>query len=115
MLQKVLSKQVKGSTLPEVLIALVILTFCTACAVLIYLNVQQSTMPFSKLKAAEIADKYLRQIMEAETPKEDEFKEEEYLVKCRLTKSDVFTGNTVIKVSVYNQFNKKLSEIEVIK
>ena len=51
-------KKLKASTLPEVLIAIVIISFISVIGVTIYLNVQNSTQPFIKLKANEIALKY---------------------------------------------------------
>lgn len=115
MLQKILNIKMKGSTLPEVLIALVLMTFCTSLAVLIYLNVQQNTMPFSKMKADELAKKYLIIPSASGSIAPDEFEESGFRIKRMVDKSTDFVGCTVIKVVVYNSLNKKLSELEITK
>jgi Tfp pilus assembly protein PilV len=115
MLQKIIKAKLKGSTLPEVLVAMVILTFCTTMAVMIYMNVQQNTMPFARIKAAGIAEKFMRKALEEITINDEEFKDEGYVIKRSIIKSEAYTGASIIKISVYNSLNKKLSELEVIK
>jgi len=115
MLQKIINAKLKGSTLPEVLVAMVILTFCTTMAVMIYMNVQQSTMPFARVKAAGMAEMFMRKALEENLIGDEEFKEEGYTIKRRVLRSETYTGASVIKITVYNSLNKKLSELEVIK
>ena len=63
----VLTKKYKGNTLPEILIAIVIITLTSAIGVTIYLNIQQNTQPFIKAKANELAIYFLQKSQQENT------------------------------------------------
>ena len=102
----------KGNTLPEVLIALCITSFCASLAVIIYLNIQQSTMPFIKLKANVFANKYLAEAI----LKKDFFDkmciEEEYTIKKTIKRNPMYMDCLNLRIDVFDVKQKKLSELE---
>jgi hypothetical protein len=108
----VLKNKYKGNTLPEVLIAIVIITFTSALGVTIYINIQQNTEPFLKLKANEIANQYLVLSEETHDYFDKTFTEEEFTVKKTSTVSEYYPDCIVLKISVSNREEKKVCEIQ---
>ncbi len=113
MLQMVLKKQYKGNTLPEVLIALTITSFCTTLAVIIYLNIQKSTMPFLRLKSNDIANKYLQEAIIKRDYLDNTYKEEEYRITKTCKRSENHLDCLIIKIAVFNS-QKKLIEVRSV-
>ena len=107
-----LSKKYKGNTLPEVLIALSITSFCSTLAVVIYLNIQKSIMPFIRIKSNEIAGKYLNEAINKKDYFDNTYTEEEYIVKKSMIKNERYTDCMNLKISVYDLNQKKLSELQ---
>lgn len=110
----VLTKKYKGNTLPEILIAIVIITFTSAIGVTIYLNIQQNTQPFIKVKAAELAYKYLLKSEQASTYFDEQFKEEEFSIKKTITRISDYPDCILLKISVSTKQEKKISEVQKI-
>lgn len=108
----VLKKKYKGNTLPEVLIAIVIISFTSALGVTIYINIQQNTQPFLKLKANEIAKHYLLESERTHDYFDKSFKEEEFTVKKTATTSDIYPDCVLLKISVSSKTEKKICEIQ---
>jgi hypothetical protein len=115
MLQMVLRKKYKGNTLPDVLIALSITAFCTTLAVMIYLNIQKSTMPFIRIKSNDIANKYLTEATTKKDYFDNVYTKEEYSIKKSIKRSDKYPDCMIIKIEVYDVFRKKLNEVQSIK
>lgn len=109
-----LRKKYKGNTLPEVLIALSITSFCSTLAVIIYLNIQKSTMPFLRIKSNDIANKYLNEAILKKDYLDNTFTEEEYKVKKTITRSEKYPDCLQIKISVFDVNQKKLNEVQSI-
>ena len=110
----VLTKKYKGNTLPEILIAIVIITFTTAIGAMIYLNIQQNTQPFIKVKASELAYKYLLQSKQSNALFDEQFKEEEFSIKKTITRLSDYPDCIVLKISVSTKQEKKISEVQTI-
>lgn len=110
MLQK--SKYVKGSTIIEVLIALAILSFCTTLAVVIYLNIQKSSLPFFKLKAQELATYYMEDALKNKTFVEETFKENEFSVNKTVVLNEQFRDCYTLRIIVFDNTKKKIFELE---
>lgn len=107
-----LNKKHKGSTLPEVLIALTITSFCTTLAIVIYLNIQKSTLPFQRIKASELANKYLNQAVEKNEFLDTEFSEENYEIKRIIKHNVTYSDCKDIIVVVFDINKKKLAEVQ---
>lgn len=107
-----LKQKYKGNTLPEVLIAMVIITFATTIGVVIYINIQQNTQPFIKLKANELAAKYLLKSERENDFFDKNFKEEEFTIKQTITHVDNYPDCLVLKISVSTLQEKKISETQ---
>lgn len=107
-----LKRKYKANTLPEVLIALAITSFCSALAVMIYLNIQKSTMPFMKIKGGELAEKYLSEMISKKDFFDNSFKEEGYLIKKTVLKNPIYYDCLDIKIVIFNTEQKKVSEIQ---
>lgn len=110
----VLTKKYKGNTLPEILIAIVIITCTSAIGATIYLNIQQNTQPFIKVKAAELANKYLLQGQQTATYFDEQFKEEEFSIKKTITRIPDYPDCILLKISVSTKQEKKISEVQKI-
>ncbi|MDP1803213.1 MAG: hypothetical protein Q8L81_17760 [Bacteroidota bacterium] len=112
MLQKFIEKKYKASTLPEVMIALAITSFCTTLAVIIYLNIQQSTLPFIKMKSNELAVKYLNETVIKKDFIDNSYSEEEFTIKKVIVRNTAFSDCVDITITVFNINKKKLSQLQ---
>lgn len=108
----VLKKKYKGNTLPEVLIAIAIMSFASVMGMGIYVNIQENTQPFLKLKASELATNYLRQAEEKRDYLDQEYTEEEFSVKKSISHSERYPDCIVIKISVFHKTEKKICELQ---
>lgn len=108
----VLNKKIKGTTLPEVLIAIVIISFTSAMGLTIYLNIQQNTQPFKYMKACELAQKYLTEAQLKHDYFDKSIKEEEFIIKKTISRNEIYPDCTVIKVSISTASEKKLCELQ---
>lgn len=112
MLQK--GKYLKGSTIIEVLIALAILSFCTSLAVIIYLNIQKSSLPFFKLKAQEVATYYMDDAIKNKTFIDENFKQEEFSINKNVVLNEQFRDCYTLRVIVFDNTKKKILELESV-
>lgn len=96
----------------EVLVALAITSFCGTLAVIIYLNIQQSTLPFIRIKASELADKYLNETVAKKDYFDDQYKEEEFLIKKTITRNAAYSNCRDITISVFDINKKKLAQLQ---
>jgi prepilin-type N-terminal cleavage/methylation domain-containing protein len=108
----VLKQKYKGNTLPEVLIAIVIISFTSALGVSIYINIQENTQPFLKLKANEFATHYMTESEQTHDYFDKSFKEEEFTIKKSVTHSDMYPDCMILKITVSNKAEKKICEIQ---
>lgn len=108
----VLTKKYKGNTLPEVLIAIVIISFTSALGMTIYLNIQENTQPFMKLKAAEIANHHLNISEQNKDYFDKSFSEEEFTIKKTIKPAELYPDCLILKISVSNKTEKRIYEIE---
>lgn len=96
------------------MIALVITSFCATLAVLIYINIQQNTLPFSRMKANELAEKYLKQAISEKDFIDNSYTEEEYTIVKSSAADESFYDCHSIKVIVYDVRQKKISELQTL-
>lgn len=108
----VLNAKYKGNTLPEILIAIVIISFTSALGISIYINIQENTQPFMKLKANEIAKHYLVESEQTHDYFDKSFKEEDFTVKKTSTISETYPDCLLLKISVSSKTEKKICEIQ---
>lgn len=104
----------KGSSIIEVLIALAITSFCASLAVVIYLNIQKSSLPFFKMKAVELAEHYMKETLEKRSFFEESYKAEEFSVKKTLSTSENFPDCVNLRIIVFDNSKKKLHELETL-
>lgn len=114
MRQVALNKKYNGSTLAEVLVALALTSFCATLGLMIYINIQKSTMPFIKIKAGELANKYLNQAIEQKDYFDNETKEEEYTITKTVVRNENYAGCRNVTVTVFDINKRKLAELETI-
>lgn len=108
----VLNKKYKGNTLPEVLIAIVIISFTSALGITIYINIQENSQPFKHIKANELAHKYLIESQQKHDYFDNSYKEEEFTVKKTLSRSDKYPDCVVLKITVSTATDKKITEVQ---
>ncbi len=82
----------------EVLIALAITSFCASLAVVIYLNIQKSSLPFFKVKAVELAEYYMKETLEKNTLFEESYTAEEFTVKKTIGSADSFPDCSLVRI-----------------
>jgi hypothetical protein len=108
----VLNKKYNGNTLPEVLIAIVIIVFTSTLGIIIYLNIQQSTQPFIKLKANEIANAYLLKSDIEHNYFDDNFKQEEFTIKKTIKRYELYPDCVILKITVSSIQEKEICVIQ---
>lgn len=108
----VLKRKYKANTLPEVLIAIAILSFASVMGMGIYVNIQENTQPFLKLKASELAENCLRETEEKRDYLDQEYKEEEFSLKKTINHSERYPDCIIIKITVFHKTEKKICELQ---
>lgn len=96
------------------LIALAITSFCASLAVIIYLNIQKSSLPFFKMKAVELAEQYMKETLDKRSFFEESYKAEEFSVKKTLSSSENFPDCATIRIIVFDNSKNKLHELETM-
>lgn len=96
----------------EVMIAMAILSFCSVLAVIIYLNIQKSTLPFFKIKAVELAELYMKKAIEENKWQNEERMVEEFKVKSVVEGDNVYNDCFKLRVLVFDVNKKKIHELE---
>jgi len=108
------NKKLKGSTLIEILIALVILSVCSALSVLICLNIQKSTFPFIKLKGMEIAKTVLMKTIDGKEYVDKRIQEDGFIIHRNIEKLEAYPDCSVIHIVVFSSENKEVAEVEQV-
>lgn len=112
MFKKSLNKKVKGSTIIEVLVAMAILSICSVLAVIIYLNIQKSTLPFLKIKAMELAKSELDKTLLAEDYFDRSGEVEGFNIVRSVKAKEGFPDCLALRIIIFDQQKKKLVELE---
>lgn len=105
-------RKLKGNALPEVLIAIVIISFTSVLGLLIYSNIQQNTQPFQIIKANEIAHTYLKETIEKQDYFDADFKEDDFIIKKTIQRSDAYPDCIILKISVSKPNEKKKIDLQ---
>lgn len=103
-----------GNTIIEVLVAMSIMTCCSALAVVIYLNIQKSSLSFFKIKATEIAETYLRETIRSGDFSEGTARVEEFTLKRTVYPAERFPDCLVTRIIVFDVNKKKVLELESV-
>lgn len=111
---KLFKTYLRGNSIIEVLIALAITSFCASLAVVIYLNIQKSSVPFFKIKAIEAAELYMKETLDRHTFYEETYKAEEFTVKKTIAEHDLFGDCYVVRLIVFDGNQKKITELETV-
>ncbi len=107
-------RYLKGNTIIEVLIALAITAFCSGLAVIIYLNIQKSSLPFFKIKAIELAEFHMKETLRQRSFSDEIYKDEEFSVKKTIAIHEVFNDCYIIRMIVLDATKKKVFELETV-
>lgn len=110
----VLRKKYKGNTLPEVLIAIVIISFTSALGVSIYINIQENSQPFSKIKAANLAQKVLVETESSKNFIDESIHEDDFTIKKSISRLSDYPDCVLLKITVQTKTEKKAAEIQKI-
>lgn len=110
----VLNKKYKANTLPEVLIAIVIISFTSAFGVSIYSNIQESTQPFFKLKASNLVQKILIETEQKQSFFDESFKEGDFSVKKSVTRMIDYQDCIILKITVRTSTEKQAAVMQKI-
>lgn len=106
------NKKLNGSTILEVLIAMAILTVCSSLAVVVYLNIQKSSLPFFKLIAVELAEQNLIEAVAQKNYTDGTTQVEEFQVKRSVVANEAYPDCYLIRVLIFDGKKKKIAEIE---
>lgn len=107
-----INQKIKGSTLPEILIAIAIISFTSVMGLTIYLNIQQNTQPFKHAKANELAQIYLTNSLKEHLYLDDSYKEEEFTIKQKWERCAEYPDCSMVSISVWTKQDKKLCELK---
>lgn len=110
----VLRKKYKGNTLPEVLIAIVIISFSSALGVSIYINIQENSQPFFKLKATNLAQKVLIDTENSKNFMDESFRDGDFDVTKTIVQLNDYPDCVLLKITVKTKTEKKAAEIQKI-
>ncbi|MCE3226603.1 MAG: hypothetical protein K0S32_1154 [Bacteroidetes bacterium] len=113
-MKKITKHKLKGNTIIEILIALAIISFCASLAMVIYLNIQKSSLPFFKIKAVELAEYYMKDTFNKKIFSEENFKNEEFSVKKTVSSHPEFPDCYLIRIIVFDVTKKKVHELESV-
>ncbi len=91
-----------------------ILTFVSSLTVVIYLNIQKSSTPFIKIRAAELAELYLNETISKKDYSETSVKKEQFELKKSVANIDKLPDCILLRVMVFNESKKKIVELEHI-
>lgn len=69
-------------------------------------------MPFTRVKAVELANKYLEEAIEKKDYFDMQYKEEEYIVKKTIIRNPTYTDCRDITVHVFDLNNKNLAKLQ---
>lgn len=106
--------KLKGSSLVEVLIALAVMSVCISLATLIYLRIQQSSLPFFKVKAVELAEQYMQETLDQVAIFEHNFSSDEFTIKRSIAASQGFPDCLLVRIMVFDASKKKVWELESV-
>jgi hypothetical protein len=106
--------RIKGSSIMEVLIALAITSFCASLAIVIYLNIQKSSLPFFKIKAIELAELYMKETLDKSTFFEESYTAEEFTAKKTVGSDERFPDCYRVRIIVFDASKKKLYELQTL-
>ena len=98
----------------EVLIALAITSFCASLAIVIYLNIQKSSLPFFKIKAIELAELYMKETLDKSTFFEESYTAEEFTAKKTVGSDERFPDCYRVRIIVFDASKKKLYELQTL-
>jgi type II secretory pathway component PulJ len=107
-----IKNKVEGSTLVEILVALAIISFCASLAMIIYLNIQKSNLPFFKIKAVEWSEVRMKEALEKRDLSEEVYKEEEFTVKKIISRHPEFNDCFIVRIIVFDGSKKKILDLE---
>lgn len=109
-----ITHKLKANTLPEVLIALAIISFASALGVSIYVNIQTSTTPFFKLKANDVCLQELNTSVQQKNYFDNTKSIDEYIVTKRCKRLDEYPDCSTLSITVTDKNGKQLSQIQRI-
>lgn len=104
-------RKLKANTLVEVMIALALTSFAATLAVVIYLNIEKSTLPFFRIRATQIATSYLETAVSEKDYFDRTAEIDGFFIKKKVNRHPVFTDCSNITVTVFDREKKKLSEL----
>ncbi len=79
--------------------------------VMIFLNIQQSSVPFLKLKADEVAETALQAAIANYNFTDEEFKREEFFVRKTVSEHDLLRDCFNLRILVFDTERKKITEL----
>jgi len=104
-------KKYPGNTLVEMMTALAITSFATTLGLVIYLNIQESTRPFFKLKASTMAGKCLEETIKDRSYFDQEFEEDGLKVKKKVIRNVVYADCNDLSIKITDNEGKALLEV----
>lgn len=113
-MRKLYEKRLKGSSLPEVLVALAIMTVATTLATVIYLHIQKSSLCFFRLKAVEMAEEELKESERTRNYSTDTKTMERFTIKKTLSVNEVFPDCYTLRIVVFDPDKTKICDLSTV-
>ena len=106
--------RIKGSSIAEVLIALVISTACVYLASVIYIGVLGSSRNIHRLKCMELCQKYLEETRISGRYWDESFQASGFRIRKIIERHSNFRDCISIRIVVFDTSKKKLGELESV-
>lgn len=107
-----LVKKYSGNTLVEVMVALALTSFAATLAVVIFLNIQKSTLPFFRIKGVELAEKYMEESIRMHDYFDKTSEENGFTIKKKVYRHAIYQDCSTILITVWTPDQKKIAELE---
>lgn len=101
--------KVKGSTLIETLIAVVIILTCFSIAMMFFMKLNQSSFTKQHLKAEQLVKQQLYNSLKTENYIDDNFTEEDFTISQTIEPYKNYPNLFILKVEALNKNNKTLA------
>ncbi len=110
-----IKKKIKGNSILEVLIALVIMTASTCSAIMICENIQRSNSSFFRLKAIGIAEDVFKKELIDGIAQDKIFSAEGFKVQKKAFRHQLLNDCYVIDLKIFDATGKLLEELQLTK
>ncbi len=105
---KLIQPKIRSATLIETIVALVIIVAVTGITVMVFVQVTASGYSIRQTKAEGLIEKYISETQQQQTFFDEEFQEEEFVIRKQILLHEYSKELIGLKISVFDRENKLL-------